>query len=63
MRYQAFKGTQEVIGGGDYFTFDSTLQSEVVCAQSLQELLLAVINNQAAQMLDIDPSMLSEISI
>src|SRR5580765_1479053 len=65
MRYQAFKETpEEVIGGGDYFTFDSTLQSErSFIAQSLQELLVAVINNpQAAQMLDIDPrSMLNEI--
>ena len=57
-RYQTFKGTpEEVIGGGDYFTFDSTLQSEEgFIAQSLQELLVAVINNpEAAQMLDIDP--------
>jgi hypothetical protein len=64
-RYEAFKGTpEEVIAGGDYFTFDSTLQSERgFVAQSLQELLVAVINNpQAAQMLDIDPrSMLSEV--
>jgi hypothetical protein len=64
-RYEVFKGTpEEVIGGGDFFTFDSTLQSERgFVAQSLQELLVAVINNpQAAQMLDIDPrSMLSEI--
>ena len=57
-RYDAFKGTpQEVIGEGDYSTFDSTLQSErSFIAQSLQELLVAVINNpQSAQMLDIDP--------
>jgi hypothetical protein len=64
-RFEAFKGTpEEVIGGGDYFTFDSTLQSErSFVAQSLQELLVAVINNpEAAQMLDIDPrSMLGEI--
>lgn len=64
-RYDAFKGTpEEVIGGGDYFTFDSTLQSErSFVAQSLQELLVAVINNpESAQMLDIDPrSMLNEI--
>jgi hypothetical protein len=65
MRYEAFKGTpQEVIGGGDYFVFDSTLQSErSFIAQSLQELLVAVIQNpQAAQMLDLDPrSMMNEI--
>jgi hypothetical protein len=64
-RYTVFKGTpEEVIGGNDYFTFDSTLQSErSFIAQSLQELLVAVINNpEAAQMLDIDPrTMLSEI--
>ena len=64
-RFETFKGTpEEVIGGGDYFTFDSTLQSErSFVAQSLQELLVAVINNpEAAQMLDIDPrSMLGEI--
>ena len=60
-----FKGTpQEVIGGADYFAFDSTLQSErSFIAQSLQELLVAVIQNpQAAQMLDLDPrSMMNEI--
>ena len=64
-RYEVFKGTpEEVIGGGDFFTFDSTLQSErSFVAQSLQELLVAVINNpEAAQMLDIDPrSMLNEV--
>jgi len=64
-RFQAFKGTpEEVIGEGDYFTFDSTLQSErSFVAQSLQELLIAVINNpQSAQMLDLDPrSMMAEI--
>ena len=65
MRYEAFKGTpEEVISGGDFFTFDSTLQSERnFVAQSLQELLVAVIGNpEAAQMLDIDPrSMLNEV--
>lgn len=64
-RYDLFRGTpEEVIGEGDYFTFDSTLQSErTFVAQSLQELLVAVINNpESAQMLDIDPrSMLQEI--
>ena len=52
------RGTpQEVIGGEDFSTFDSTLQSEKgFIAQSLQELLVAVINNPvAAQQLDIDP--------
>ena len=65
MRFEAFKGTpEEVISGGDFFTFDSTLQSERnFVAQSLQELLVAVIGNpEAAQMLDIDPrSMLNEV--
>ena len=64
-RYEVFKGTpEEVISGGDFFTFDSTLQSERnFVAQSLQELLVAVIGNpEAAQMLDIDPrSMLNEM--
>jgi hypothetical protein len=64
-RYDLWKGTpQDVIGGADYFTFDSTLQSEKgFIAQSLQELLVAVINNPvAAQQLDIDPrAMLAEI--
>jgi hypothetical protein len=64
-RYALFKGTpQEVINGADFFTFDSTLQSEKgFIAQSLQELLIAVINNPvAAQQLDIDPrAMLEEI--
>jgi hypothetical protein len=56
-RYTVFKGTPaEVIGGNDYFTFDSTIQSErAFVAQSLQELLVALINNpQAAELLDID---------
>jgi hypothetical protein len=63
--YELFKGTpQEVIGGEDFSTFDSTLQSEKgFIAQSLQELLVAVINNPvAAQQLDIDTrDMLEEI--
>jgi hypothetical protein len=64
-RYGLWKGTpEEVISGADYFTFDSTLQSEKgFVAQSLQELLVAVINNPvSAQMLDIDPrAMLQEV--
>jgi hypothetical protein len=64
-RYELWKGTpQEVICGSDYFTFDSTLQSEKgFIAQSLQELLVAIINNPvAAQQLDLDPrTMLAEI--
>src|SRR4029077_17345693 len=57
-RYGTWKGTPEdVISGADYFTFDSTLQSEKgFIAQSLQELLVAIINNpMAAQQLDLDP--------
>lgn len=64
-RYAAFKGTpEEVVCGDDYFTFDSTLASEKgFIAQSLQELLVAVMSNPvAAQQLDIDPrAMLEEI--
>jgi hypothetical protein len=64
-RYTLFKGTpQDVIYGCDFLTFDSTLQSEkTFIAQSLQELLVAIINNPiAAQQLDLDPrAMLSEI--
>ena len=64
-RYALFKGTpQDVISGADFFTFDSTLQSEKgFIAQSMQELLVAIINNPvAAQQLDLDPrAMLSEI--
>jgi hypothetical protein len=64
-RYDTWKGTPEdVISGSDFFTFDSTMQSEKgYIAQSLQELLVAVINNPvAAQQLDIDPrAMLDEI--
>src|SRR4029077_189723 len=64
-RYGTWKGTPEdVISGADYFTFDSTLQSEKgFIAQSLQELLVAIINNpMAAQQLDLDPrAMLNEI--
>ena len=64
-RFTLFKGTPaEVIGGNDYFTFDSTIQSErAFMAQSMQELLVAVINNpMAAQILDIDPrSLMNEI--
>jgi hypothetical protein len=64
-RFTLFKGTpQDVISGSDFFTFDSTLQSEKgFIAQSMQELLVAVINNPvAAQQLDLDPrAMLAEI--
>lgn len=47
IRYQAFKGTpEEVAGGDDYFTFDSTLASEKgFMAQSLQELLVAILSS------------------
>jgi hypothetical protein len=65
LRYADFRGTpDEIIGGNDYFTFDSTLASEKgFMAQSLQELLVAIISNPlAAQQLDIDPRVLmSEI--
>lgn len=64
-RFQQFKGTpEEVITGDDYFTFDSTLASEKgFIAQSLQELLVAIIANPlAAQQLDLDPrTMMNEI--
>jgi hypothetical protein len=64
-RYEQFKGTpEEVITGDDYFTFDSTLASEKgFIAQSLQELLVAIIANPlAAQQLDLDPrAMMNEI--
>ncbi len=62
-RYNVFKGTpEEVICGHDYFTFDSTLQSEKgFMAQSLQELLLAIMNNPAAaQQTGINPQKLLE---
>jgi hypothetical protein len=64
-RYAMFKGTpEEVVCGSDYFTFDSTLQSEKgFMAQSLQELLVAVISNPvAAQTLNLSPQkLLAEI--
>jgi hypothetical protein len=64
-RFDLFKGTpEEVIGEGDYFTFDSTLQSErSFVAQSLQELLVAIIGNpQAAVILGLNPrAMMEEI--
>lgn len=49
MRYVKFKGTpEEVIGGEDYFVFDSTLASEKgFQAQSLQELLVAIVSSDA----------------
>ena len=47
MRYTTYRGTPaEVICGGDYFLFDSTLASEKgFIAQSLQELLSALMSN------------------
>lgn len=65
MRFIDFKGTpEEVICNGDYFTFDSTLQSEKgFIAQALQELFAQVAANpMIAQQLDIDPrTLLNEI--
>jgi len=52
-RFAAFQGTpEEVIGGDDYFVFDSTLASEKgFMAQSLQELLSTILTvNPAAAM-------------
>jgi hypothetical protein len=64
-RFTAFKGTPaEVICGDDYFVFDSTLASERgFIAQSLQELLIAVMSNpQAAMQWDMSPkAMIEEI--
>lgn len=64
-RYNLWKGTpQEVAAGDDFFTFDSTLASEKgFIAQSLQELLIAIMSNPvAAQQLDLDPrAMLEEV--
>lgn len=64
-RFTIFKGTpEEIICGDDFFTFDSTLASEKgFIAQSLQELLVAIMSNPlAAQQLDLDPrAMLDEI--
>lgn len=60
----AFLRAQEIAAGDDYFTFDSTLASEKgFIAQSLQELLVAIMSNPvAAQQLDLDPrAMLEEI--
>ena len=65
MRYVQFKGTpEEVVCGDDFFVFDSTLASEKgFIAQSLQELLVAIMSNpQAATMMDLSPkAMLEEI--
>lgn len=46
-RYKRFKGTpEEVAGGDDYFTFDSTLASEKgFMAQSIQELLSVILSS------------------
>lgn len=61
-RYTAFQGTpEEIICGDDYFTFDSTLQSEKgFMAQSLQDLLSVILQSDpvsAARIAqDINPS-------
>lgn len=67
-RYQIYKGTpEEVIGGDDFFTFDSTLSSEKgFAAQSLQDLFSTILqsNPQIAMMLaqQVDPmAMINEI--
>lgn len=67
-RYITYKGTpEEVIGGDDFFTFDSTLASEKgFAAQSLQDLFSTMlqVNPQMAMMLaqTVDPmAMLNEI--
>lgn len=64
-RYKRFQGTPEdIVGADDFFIFDTTLQSEKgYIAQSLQELMVAIIGNpQAAVMLDLDPkALLDEI--
>lgn len=62
-RFGAFRGTpKEVAYGGDYFVFDSTLESEKgFIAQSLQELLTAAMSNPAVmQLWDLDPRALLE---
>lgn len=64
-RYMDWKETPDLIACGDsYFSFDGTLQSEKgFIASSLQELLVAIMQNpMAAQQLDLDPrTMLEEI--
>jgi len=64
-RYIAFKSTlEDLVGGEDFFIFDSTLSSEKgFVAQSLQELFIAILSNpQLALNLNIDPrAMLKEI--
>lgn len=65
-RFNEFKGTpQEVIRGADYFTFDSTLQSEKgFMAQSLQDLLAAILQSDptaaASLARNIDPAKIVE---
>jgi hypothetical protein len=65
-RYDTFKGTpEEVVRGADYFTFDSTLQSEKgFMAQSLQDLLAAILQSDptsaASLARDINPSKIVE---
>ena len=64
-RFTAFKSTlEDLVGGDDFFVFDSTLSSEKgFIAQSLQELWIALITNPAiALSLGIDArAMLKEI--
>lgn len=64
-RYAEFRGTPaDVIAGQDYFMFDSTLSSEKgFIAQSLQELLIAVMSNpQVAMQWDLSAmAMIEEI--
>lgn len=62
-RYKEFRGTPaDVISGHDYFLFDSTLASEKgFIAQSLQELLVAVMSNpQVAMQWDISAQAMME---
>lgn len=64
-RFEIYKGElEDIIAEDDYFVFDSTQQSEKgYIAQSLQELMIALITNpQAAMILDLDPkALLDEI--
>jgi hypothetical protein len=65
-RFAEFKGTpEEIIRGSDYFTFDSTLQSEKgFMAQSLQDLLASILQSDptAASRLtrEVDPAKIVE---
>lgn len=64
-RFQAFKSTlEELVGGDDFFIFDSTISSEKgFIAQSLQELFIAIVSNPTLAIgLGVDPrAMLKEI--